>query len=555
MKISINLCLALCLVSLLAQAQTNLSSEQWKEDVRHLQTKVHQDYSNLFIKTNKEEFDSATNVLINEIPSLKDHEITVRIAELVALFGYGHTALWLTSWRYNRAVNFHQLPVNFYSFSEGIYLQGVHRDYKDLLAAKVLKIEDVEVEKVLEIIRPVVSAENDQFFKAHGIHYLGVPEVLHAKGVIQNMDEVELTVEIGGQVIKRKIKPTISSEFPGKYSLIQSNENWLESRQQPENGETPLWLKDLHRKYHYEYLPSDQVIYLRQSEVVNEDHESLADFYSKVSEFIDQNSVKRLIIDLRLNSGGNNYNNRDVLLTLIRNEKLRERGSLIVILGRRTFSAAQNFVNEIDNYTEAIFVGEPTAENINFMGDSRVEILPNSGLSVRLSFAWWQDKPQWENDQWLAPDIPVEMSFDDYWNGRDPILEAAIQLDEQDFLFDPKKYLVELFKRTNVDEIKNQLETLFENPMNANLRFENAVNLAAYEMIKLKMLSKAKIAFQFNADTYPQSANVWDSLAEIHWRMGDTNTAKTYYNKSINLDPNGPIGENSRAMLRRIEDQ
>ena len=44
---------------------------------------------------------------------------------------------------------------------------------------------------------------------------------------------------------------------------------------------------------------------------------------------------------------------------------------MFVIIGRRTFSACQNLVNELDNYTNAIFIGEPTAENINFYGDTR----------------------------------------------------------------------------------------------------------------------------------------------------------------------------------------
>ena len=73
----------------------------------------------------------------------------------------------------------------------------------------------------------------------------------------------------------------------------------------------------------------------------------------------------------------------------------RREGKLFVLIGRRTFSAAQNLTNELDNYLPVIFVGEPTGENINFMGDNRPVTLPRSGLTFYLSWAWWQDKPQW----------------------------------------------------------------------------------------------------------------------------------------------------------------
>ena len=45
-------------------------------------------------------------------------------------------------------------------------------------------------------------------------------------------------------------------------------------------------------------------------------------------------------------------------------------GHLFVIIGRRTFSAAQNTVNMIEKNTNATFVGEPTGSRPNFVGES-----------------------------------------------------------------------------------------------------------------------------------------------------------------------------------------
>jgi tetratricopeptide (TPR) repeat protein len=58
--------------------------------------------------------------------------------------------------------------------------------------------------------------------------------------------------------------------------------------------------------------------------------------------------------------------------------------------------------------------------------------------------------------------------------------------------------------------------------------------------------------FSLNADLYPESANVWDSLAESYWKSGNAKLAIKYYEKAIDLDPNGRTGENATRMLEEI---
>ena len=70
---------------------------------------------------------------------MQNHEVMVGLSEIVALFGYGHTSLWLTSWRNNQDIGFHQMPYNLYWFKEGIYVQGIHKDYKRAIGARVLE--------------------------------------------------------------------------------------------------------------------------------------------------------------------------------------------------------------------------------------------------------------------------------------------------------------------------------------------------------------------------------------------------------------------------------
>ena len=362
-------------------AQQSVSVTQWQEDLRFIQNTIHKDYSFLFVKTTKQDFDTQVESLYNDIPNLEPHEVKVGITGLIASFKYGHTGV-----NYNqKSINFHSLPFNLYEFKDDIYIQGVHKNYKKALGAKVLKINNMPIEEALKKIVPMVNAENSQFFKAYGINYLGNPEVLHAQKITNTLqNKVTLTLEKNGKVFTQSFTAMADGEgVPTHHGYVNQDENWLDARDQ---STTPLYLKNLDKIYYSEYLKEEKAMYVRHSRIGDEAEESTKDFYARVFDAVEQQDVDKLIIDVRLNGGGNNYLNKSIITGVIETEKINKIGKLFVIIGRRTFSACQNLVNELDNYTNVIFVGEPTAENINFWGDSRPVKLPNSGIDISLSY-------------------------------------------------------------------------------------------------------------------------------------------------------------------------
>jgi len=286
---------------------------------------------------------------------------------------------------------------------------------------------------------------------------------------------------------------------------------------------------------------------------LDDNEETIDAFYKKVFEFIDQNDVDKLVIDVRLNGGGNNYKNKPVITGIIESKKINKPGKLFVIIGRRTFSACQNLVNEFSNYTNALFVGEPTAENINFYGDNHRVELPKTGISVFLSFAWWQDKPQWENADWMAPQLAVDMSFDDYKTNKDPVLDACIGFSDKDVLLDPMARLKELFMAGKYNDVETEAQKMVNDPKYRYMNFETKINDAGYNLLNQKQMEGALFIFQLNTRLFPKSANAWDSFAEANWKAKKTDKAIVYYNKAIELDPHGVTGDNARNMLKKIE--
>ena len=529
-----------------ATAQTALTAADWQTDLRFLQNTVHQDYPFLFKKVTATDWDAAVETLHGEIPTMQPHEILAGFARIVAMFGYGHTDL---SWS-RSPVQGHILPLNLYWFSDGIYVEGCRKDYADALGARILKVEGVPVEKVLEAIRPLQPVENEQYFKAYGLDFLLIPEALHAQGITKTLKKtITLQLERDGKTFEKTFDAVPTFRFPRKYGFVASDSDWLSVRDQTA---TPYYLKNLDKIYYFEYLPEQKTVYVRHSQIQDEKDEPIPAFYQRLFDFVEKNDVERLVLDVRLNGGGNNYKNKPIVTGLIRCEKINQPGKVFVLIGRRTFSACQNLVNELHTYTNAIFVGEPTGENINFYGDNRRVELPKTKIPVFLSFAWWQDKPQWENADWLAPHIAVEPSFDDYRSNRDPVLAAALDFSAEGMVLDPIGYLKELFMAKKLDELKAKAVEMVADPRYRFINFENEFNQNGYNLLNGGQLEPALYVFQLNTELFPDSANTWDSLGEACWKAGKKDNAVECYKKAIALDPNGGVGENARRMLKQI---
>lgn len=58
--------------------------------------------------------------------------------------------------------------------------------------------------------------------------------------------------------------------------------------------------------------------------------------------------------------------------------------------------------------------------------------------------------------------------------------------------------------------------------------------------------------FRVNAEAHPESANAHDSLGEGLVALGDTTAALAAYERSLSLDPTGPLGANARRLLREL---
>jgi C-terminal processing protease CtpA/Prc len=161
---------------------------------------------------------------------------------------------------------------------------------------------------------------------------------------------------------------------------------------------------------------------------VNKDGgETIAQFAEELFEFVETSDAQTLVIDVRLNHGGNNFLVKPIIDKVIRSKKINNNGHLFVIIGRETFSACQNFCNRLQRETQVIFVGEPTGSKPNFVGEGNPIELPYSGVRVNGSSRYWQDSVSDDYRIWVAPDLVATMTSTDFRTNRDPAMSAILE--------------------------------------------------------------------------------------------------------------------------------
>lgn len=537
--------------SLYAQANSRLSeteTRKWREDLRFMADEMPKRHKNLFHTMTREQFEAAVKRFDERITSLARHQIIVEMARIVAMVSDGHTGI--QNFLYDSKVGFRYYPIALYLFKDGLFVYAADAHYANAVGGKVVKIGNASAEEAINAVKDLVFRDNEMTVKERVPLLLTTPEVLNAVGLIDDMEKARFVIERKGKQETIELKP-VNAQRPSNdnWALGQRFSklpNWIDAR--GNSLPTPLWLKDAENYFWFEYLEDSRTMYVQYNEVSNKTDESIAEFARRLFAFVDSHPIDRFVLDLRWNTGGNNYLNKPLLLGIIKSNKIDQRGKLFAFIGRRTFSAAQNLVNDLEKYTNALFVGEPTAGNPNFYGDAARIVLPNSGIVVRASTLWWQDLDSRVTRKWTGPNLAVELSSEDYFSNNDPAMKLI-------FDYIPRKELAEMLMEAlskNDTALAIKLYRAFKSdPVNQYVNTENSVNSLGYRLMEMNRWNQAIEIFKLNVESYPMSANAYDSLGEAYMKSGNKKLAIKNYEKSLELNPQSASALEALKILRK----
>jgi hypothetical protein len=415
---------ALLINPLRAQTSTTLDTadiRRWREDLTFLRKEMPAHHANLFHDMSPAQFDSALNSIDSRLPTMARHQVIVELQKLDAMVGDGHSNVG--PWR-DSVIAFHTLPIGLYWFEEGIIVRSADSAHANLIGARVVVINGRPIDSVIARIRPLISHDNEMGIRAFVPFFIVMPEILQATGIVSTISAIPVTFELNGKPRTETLRPV------GFFPMLTGDADrswmpragWIDAR---DRAPTPLWLSDLTNLYWFKYLPDGRVLYCQINTIQQKSTDTLSAFMARAIAAADSAGADKFVLDLRLNGGGNGDFNKQIMLPLIKS-KYDTPGHLYVLTGRRTWSAAQMLVTELMKYTTAIFVGEPTASHGNAYGDSYRIVMPNSGVTVRVSTLWHQYLDSRDKRLMIDPAIKAPLTFADYVAGRDPALLAIV---------------------------------------------------------------------------------------------------------------------------------
>ena len=391
--------------------------EGWRRDLDYLLEETRRMHVGRDRPAFSAAFEAEVSALKERVPELSNDRMVVELQRLMATLGDGHTGIYGPAPESPLTFRAGTLPLLFYLFADGLYVVDGAGEAERWVGSRVVAFGPRSADEVLGELPRWIHGENAMTVTWLGVRFQ-LPRLafLEAVGAAADLTEATLTLrdpegrehrvtfEGGDHQFRRKLRPP-----PGAPSA------------------PPLYLRNVDRSYGLEPLEEADALYFQFNQVRDaESGPSIAEFADSLAAALERTDAATLIVDVRHNNGGNNGLLRPLIRRMVWWEQEGDDHRIFVLTGRNTFSAAQNFVNRMERWTDAVFVGEPSASMPNFPGEETSLVLPYSRVRGSISNRYWQDSDPTDRRSWIAPDVPVSLTAEDYFSNRDPVLEAVL---------------------------------------------------------------------------------------------------------------------------------
>jgi hypothetical protein len=382
-------------------------------DVRLLASELERIHPNPYHEVSREDFRRQVDELAACAESLERDELVVGLMRLMGLLGErdGHSGIY-TLHAHPRPLRLY--PLRVYWFSDGLTLVD-----GDGLAgergSKLVAIERVPIDDVVAKVRPLITRDNEWSRRERIPYYLVCAEVLHGLG-IGTGGKATFTFESVRGRRDVELEPVSAGQYADRFPFF-----W-QPPAPPAGAPTPLWVRHRSKPQAVATMQRGRFVYV----AYNSTYDS-ADLAARLVRLARKPSFRRVILDLRQNGGGNNSKYAP-LLNALTNRFVVRRSRPVVLTGRTTFSAAGNFVADIERFTRARLVGEPPGGSPNQWGDFAPVVLPNVGLEVMVATTYVQSGRPDDVRAAIEPHVRVELSTADWLAGRDPALASALSI-------------------------------------------------------------------------------------------------------------------------------
>jgi len=364
-------------------------------DVEELFWKMKKIHPNMFYHITEVQFLKELEKSKENWENLDKYEKIYELMRLDALLGDIHTNVIIPDWD----KGFPFIPIK---LKEGVFLLNIDKNSLDekLLNSRIIKVNGVPVEEIIELAKRIFSSENPQAQEADVAEKLDRPVLFKILGISKN-DEPEFTLLQNDEEIVVKMKP-----------------RRLDQR--------PNWAVKLRKKYSYRV--TKDYLYIDIKKFAEVKNNPLAKIYLEIYAAIKED--KPIIFDVRRNYGGDPEVFIPFCMKIPKNYK-----NGFCIMDNISASASVDLV-EVLRQVGFTLVGQSIAQDSTYFADAW-EIQTSFGLKAKVSTALVEPYKEDSNSRVFSrstnlykraimPDVYIEPSIEDVKKGEDPCLNYCI---------------------------------------------------------------------------------------------------------------------------------
>lgn len=362
----------------------NIELESRKEDLDFLENKleeIHPDpYRN--INQEKEIFEKS----LEKSLEVGDEYFILAIQESLALLGDLHTGV--------NGILEEPLSTQYVCIDDFFYITRSNEANPKMLTAKLLGINGHDLAEIIPKISKLSSNESKEVLQKDLSAFLQCNKILRYYG-FSNSEEVTIQTDKGDFKIKQ-------------------NESRGETRE-------PLLWKEEYKNNKtyignniYQARIETDCLFFQYNKCSNKGHtdEELSSFKKDLLE--NSQKAENIIVDLRLNKGGDTDIMEDLFKKLPNNKKI------YVAMGKNSTSSAIHHIVYLKINKNAILVGETAGQKTRRFGNKNDLLLPNSKIKMICSSKDFDLLPDEKSDI-LEPDIKIPITIEHYEKNEDPL--------------------------------------------------------------------------------------------------------------------------------------
>lgn len=370
--------------------------------------------------------------------SIDDVAFALALARVAALADNGHSF----SAAAPRSRRLERVDLRLVPFGEEFYVLRVKTPNEDLLGARLTGIDGVPIEKLRKLARSLAGGtpawrdrnaplffESPPQLRALGVGKAGAPVVYEFQTKEGRKLERSFTVSPGGA--DRVGGNATRWMFPVLAPL--EDRAW---RTLLAEDKAPWALQEPVKRFRMRHDPSLNAVVLDMRQTNNAGQEKLSDFFADAEALIAKHQPRHVVLDLRLNGGGDLTTARDFaekLPTLVP-------GRIFALTSPWTFSAAISTLGYLKQSApkRVTIVGEAVGDRLEFFAEGKVITLAHS----KEAFLYATERHDYVNGcrtftdchgnvvrrpiavASLAPDIAAPWTIEAYQSGVDPALRA-----------------------------------------------------------------------------------------------------------------------------------